>query len=561
MKYFEDKAMRKRLFLFLIFINYTQIFLLGEIINFSELTGIDDREKERLQEQVGNDYNAFLEKALFVSRIDPQDSLIKNRIKTIMHDLDKDLLKKKSRLEEAEYVLQYLHKNLFKKYNFYATSLNDIFTTGEYNCVSSAILYNIFMMKYQFLVSGIRTTDHAFSVVTIAGKQYDVETTTKYGFNPGAKKDLFNEFGEKTGFSYVPPKNYALRKSIDNNELVALIYNNLSSFATTRNQYVNAFQYMYRYYLIKKTEDSLADLIDSFSNYINSLTKNSQYEKAISTINIFSQAINHNDRIIELKKLIFLEYCYTHLAKNDYLKAQEILKRIIPDYPDEKRFTDAYNQSSLLWIEQDINQNGLEDAWQKIENLDPSVSQNSDGKKIRTIYYMKYTENLVLEKNYAKTISLLLKVRHEESDIQNDIDKLLLQNYNKWALNYIDEKKYAEAVELLNKSREYFPDDNVILNNMRFAFLKWADIIYREQGNEQERLSKTIMVLRQALENLGNDNKILTNIEYYTNDTAAKALKNNDLKKALAILNQGLELHPRSNILKKNLAIIKSKLP
>ena len=248
------------------------------------------------------------------------------------------------------------------------------------------------------------------------------------------------------------------------------------------------------------------------------------------------------------------------MVKKEYYKAQEIVKRILQEYPNEKRLAEAYNQASLLWIEQDIDQNKLVDARIKIHNLDIPVRQSQDGKKIRTMYYIKLTEKFVQESNFANAISLLQKARLQENDIQNDLDKLLLQNYNKWALDYIEEKKYAEAVDLLNISRNYFPDDNVIINNLRFAYLKWADREYKGQGNEQERLAETIKILQLAIENLGNDYKILTNIEFYVNNTAAKAVQKNELQKALAILKTGLEMYPSSAVLNKNFSIIQGKL-
>jgi hypothetical protein len=53
-----------------------------------------------------------------------------------------------------------------------------------------------------------------------------VETTNRYGFDPGNRKEFHNAFGEVTGFAYVSPTNYRNRAAINTLELVSLILSN-----------------------------------------------------------------------------------------------------------------------------------------------------------------------------------------------------------------------------------------------------------------------------------------------------------------------------------------------
>jgi tetratricopeptide (TPR) repeat protein len=53
-----------------------------------------------------------------------------------------------------------------------------------------------------------------------------VETTNPYGFDPGNRKDFHDQFGQVTGFAYVPAKNYRDRAFISPLELVSLILSN-----------------------------------------------------------------------------------------------------------------------------------------------------------------------------------------------------------------------------------------------------------------------------------------------------------------------------------------------
>jgi hypothetical protein len=72
-------------------------------------------------------------------------------------------------------------------------------------------------------VRGVVTKDHAFITIN---SQIDVETTNRYGFDPGNRKEFQDGFGKSTGFVYVPRHNYRDRAEISRLELVSLIQTN-----------------------------------------------------------------------------------------------------------------------------------------------------------------------------------------------------------------------------------------------------------------------------------------------------------------------------------------------
>lgn len=131
----------------------------------------------------------------------------------------------------AEAALGFLHDNALKSYMSDATTLNLLLDTGSYNCVSSAVLYLIALRRLGIESGGIKTMDHAFSVVHAKGRDIDVETTNRYGFDPGSRKEFSNSFGNVTGYSYVPPGNYAARRKIGERELISLVLSNRIAMA------------------------------------------------------------------------------------------------------------------------------------------------------------------------------------------------------------------------------------------------------------------------------------------------------------------------------------------
>jgi tetratricopeptide (TPR) repeat protein len=126
----------------------------------------------------------------------------------------------------GEYLLVYMHKNFLKSYSERQTRLDELLRTGRYNCVSSAVFYMILSLSSGLDVGGVMTKDHAFATINTGREIVDVETTNRYGFDPGNRKEFQDSFGKATGFAYVPVKDYRDRTVINPPELVSLILSN-----------------------------------------------------------------------------------------------------------------------------------------------------------------------------------------------------------------------------------------------------------------------------------------------------------------------------------------------
>ena len=142
--------------------------------------------------------------------------------------------------ERADFILNYLHRNVFRAYSLTQTRVDTVFANGRFNCVSSSVLYMILAKSIGLNVSGVKTIDHAFVMVHIDGEAIDVETTSRYGFDPGNRREFHDEFGRVTGFVYVPAQNYHDRQTITPIELVSLIMTNRISELESRRRFPEA---------------------------------------------------------------------------------------------------------------------------------------------------------------------------------------------------------------------------------------------------------------------------------------------------------------------------------
>lgn len=142
----------------------------------------------------------------------------------------------------AESILPFLHKTLFKKYREDATTVDGVIDTGYFNCVSSAVVYLLAARVFVLPMKGVQTPDHAFCVITVNGRDIDVETTNPFGFDPGTSKKFLSSFTKTTKFAYVPPQDYARRKTITEKDLVGLILHNRGVDMQRRGRHLEALR-------------------------------------------------------------------------------------------------------------------------------------------------------------------------------------------------------------------------------------------------------------------------------------------------------------------------------
>jgi hypothetical protein len=80
-------------------------------------------------------------------------------------------------------LLRALHETVLRKYVATASEIDDVARTGEFNCLSSALLY---VVAADGLVDNPRamvSKHHAYARVAVNGRSVDVETTSPDGFN------------------------------------------------------------------------------------------------------------------------------------------------------------------------------------------------------------------------------------------------------------------------------------------------------------------------------------------------------------------------------------------
>ena len=184
---------------------------------------------------------------------------------------------------KADNLLQFLHTRL-KSYSTYQTRLDVLVDRGTYNCVSSALAYMIMGRSVGLDVQAVSTLDHAFALVRLpGGREVDVETTTKFGFDPGTKTEFTDSFGH-TGFAYVPPGKYAKRQVITDRELLGLLVQNRMADFQRDGRVEEAVGPAIDRWTIEGTPAAFKTLVDSFVNYASRLNGRKEFLKGLNLV-------------------------------------------------------------------------------------------------------------------------------------------------------------------------------------------------------------------------------------------------------------------------------------
>ena len=246
------------------------------------------------------------------------------RVLTHIRELRERLREVRNPREQAEATLAYMHEVLLKRYDEKQTGVDYLLERGSYNCVSSGVVYAIFLKALGLRVWGVRTSDHAFCRVQAGEQAFDVETTSPFGFDPGTRKEFTDNFGRVTGYSYVPPSNYRDRRDIGEKELLGLILFNRTAFASERRDYLAAVPPAVDAYALLQDEESRERLITSLLNLASWYGMSGRFGEALEFLGR-AAVLYRDDRLDALQGDLIHNWVLGLIQKGKYAEAGQLL--------------------------------------------------------------------------------------------------------------------------------------------------------------------------------------------------------------------------------------------
>jgi tetratricopeptide (TPR) repeat protein len=146
----------------------------------------------------------------------------------------------KSPREKGEKLLQFLHDGpMAKGYESNQTLLSTVLDTGKYNCVSSAVLYNVVAGRLGLEARAVEIPGHVYSVLYVGGEPIDVETTNAHGFDP-ANPEQREKLRKEKGITVLADKHDGKGRELGDLGLAAVILANRSASLAEAKRYHEA---------------------------------------------------------------------------------------------------------------------------------------------------------------------------------------------------------------------------------------------------------------------------------------------------------------------------------
>jgi tetratricopeptide (TPR) repeat protein len=418
------------------------------------------------------------------------------RIKTAVADLNNSNDFPRAGRERAEFILTYMHRNILRRYSIYQTRVNTIFADGSFNCVSSSVLYIILCESAGIRTSGVVTKDHAFVMVHIDGQDIDVETTNRFGFDPGNRREFHDQFGRLTGFSYVPAQNYRDRQTISKIELVSLILNNRiaeherrSNFAASVPIAIDRAALLLGESLTAaeaKTSQTLfaephKELMDRLFNYGASLLRANREEDCLLWATAASSLYPNEERWQEFTAMAINNRITRFLRENRITDARNFLEnnKTFLTEASYAQFDAIVTDTSLL-----NRANRVSTAAEgnviinDIENARDSGKLNERRASELITYTVQRTAAALCAAsasgnprdwrsaiNYIEAAIVRFGANREwEQSLRTYRNNLAADYHNRFAAEW-NRRNYDEAERILNEALAEFPDNRQLLNN------------------------------------------------------------------------------------------------
>jgi tetratricopeptide (TPR) repeat protein len=369
----------------------------------------------------------------------------------------------------GEGLLNFLHRELFSRYDENQSGIDQLLEDGRYNCVSSSIIYLIFARFLGLEVTGVATADHTFCMVAAVSGGIDVETTTIYGFDPGTKKEFTSAFGE-TGFSYVPPGNYRSRWTVSDRKLISYVLQNRISLLERKKRYGRAVELAVDRYHLVRDDETWSDMIKEFVNFAALLNERADYDGGLSFLESVEKRYGPSPEFREVRGVLVNNKVIYLMGRGDYKGADRFLDT---EMSGEKIDREVGRKLQTMIVEKEIvtiiTTTSFEAALLKVEQFWNAGKIAQDQYADYIVYlYGKKSERLAEGREWLKAIETidagLAKIGTDSRFLQAKQafrHNFAAEKHNEFA-GLINRGLREEAIQVLEEALELMPDSELL---------------------------------------------------------------------------------------------------
>ena len=341
-------------------------------------------------------------------------------------------------LENAELIMKVMYDNVLSNYSRRQTKLSVMFKTGNYNCVSSSLLF-LALAKDCGLDARIQETSvHAFiTVYTKDGQKFDVETTNPAGVNPGEKKMISQNSSGSKKYTIVPKTYYSNRVEISDRKAVTLPAKNICAELSDKNEFEKGIPLAASVYeFVTKEKAAVRKDYDAIcANFAAYANQNRQYEAALKLLRAVMGHYGKSDLLVRN---------YNDIAYNAVAESCNI-----NDFKNARNLLVSYNYYLTEKTTQEIIDMIFES--EKLEEIQDLMHQNKflEAAKLADEALLRQSQNQQFKK--AKSNSLY----NHGVTVHNQVVPLL------------NNKEYKEALQILENALKDNPSNQMINDDIK----------------------------------------------------------------------------------------------
>jgi tetratricopeptide (TPR) repeat protein len=395
---------------------------------------------------------SFAEAALLASGVidaDKRKDYLK-RLDALEAGAKKAVAGAKPPFEKGEKLLAWMHAKdgpLAKGYVAEQTDLSAILDTGTFNCVSSALLYNILGKRLGLDVRAIEVPDHAFAILYDGTRHADVETTTSSGFNPARDEAAQAEFAKKTGFRYIPESHRDERREIGEAGLVAIIYYNHGVALTAEKRHHEALMANFRALsLDREFASAVKNALAALANWSNELSQDGKYESAVNVLLTGVELAPRDATLLHNRKVVWGEWAEAAAKAGKDDEALAVLRRAATAVPD------GNFPAMQAWI------------------------------------YLRRAEEFAKAGQWEKALAVVARgLKKVDEAAQKELREWSADVPLRWSQSEMDKNHFAKAIDILQGARSRQPVDDRLTQNLVYSVQEWARAAQAKEGEGKAR--------------------------------------------------------------------------
>jgi tetratricopeptide (TPR) repeat protein len=430
---------------------------------------------------------SFAEAALIASGVmesaKRQDYL--KQLEGIEADAKKAVAGAKTPLEKGDALLKFLHAGPMKnKYAAEQTTLAGVLDTGTFNCVSSAVLYNVIGRRLGLDLRGIEVPDHAFSILYDGDTHADVETTNQLGFNPQRDPRVIKEFEKQTGFRYIPEHDRDKRREIGDLGLVAVMYSNRSNEAgKEKNHYEAVLTSFGAVALDSEFPGGVHNARASFANWSKDAITAGRFPEALAVLEIGLELDPKDSTLAGNRQACWQDWLKATHAKEGEVKAKALAQKLLKDHAGDSSLQDIC-ESHVGRIAKELCDAGrFKEALAYLDRYKDLLAKSANPDLHRQVTWqdwIKATDEKQGEEK-ARDVALQLLKENPSSVTLREITRSHVVRHIK---ERAEAEKFEEALGFIQRNQELV-DKPAELRQV--IWQDWLKATFDKQGEEKGR--------------------------------------------------------------------------